>query len=88
MHSIGNYVIKNYPELKVFYVPSDHFTNEIIEAIRKGRTKEFRDKYRQIGVILIDDIQFLIGKERTQEEFFHIFNYLRDYGNLIVISSD
>lgn len=88
MHSIGNYVIKNYPELKVFYVPSDHFTNEIIEAIRKGRTKEFRDKYRQIDVILIDDIQFLIGKERTQEEFFHIFNYLRDNGKQIVISSD
>lgn len=88
MHSIGNYVIKNYPELKVFYVPSDHFTNEIIEAIRKGKTKEFRDKYRQIDVILIDDIQFLIGKERTQEEFFHIFNYLRDNGKQIVISSD
>ena len=88
MHSIGNYVLKNYPELKVFYVPSDHFTNEIIEAIRKGKTKEFRDKYRQIDVILIDDIQFLIGKERTQEEFFHIFNYLRDNGKQIVISSD
>lgn len=88
MHSIGNYVLKHYPELKVFYVPSVNFTNEIIEAIRKGKTKEFRDKYQQIDVILIDDIQFLIGKERTQEEFFHIFNYLRDNGKQIVLSSD
>lgn len=91
MHSIGNFVIRNNPNLKVKYVTSEVFTNELIESIRiekNSSNKSFREKYRKIDVLLIDDIQFIIGKESTQDEFFHTFNTLRESKKQIIISSD
>jgi chromosomal replication initiator protein len=74
--------------MKVLYVPSNKFTNEIIEAISKNKTEEFRNKYRTVDVLLIDDIQYLIGKASTQQEFFDTFNALHDEGKQIILSSD
>ena len=91
MHSIGHYIIDHYPEKKVLYVNSENFTNDVIEGIRSGSSaamNRLRDKYRTVDVLLIDDIQFIIGKESTQEEFFHTFNALHDNGKAVVISSD
>lgn len=91
MHSIAHFVLKNNPEAKVLYVTSEHFTNELIDAIRNKNnvtTTEFREKYRTNDVLLIDDIQFIIGKESTQEEFFHTFNTLYESKKQIIISSD
>ncbi len=91
MHSIAHYIIDHNPEKKVLYVNSETFTNEVIEGIRSGSSaalNRLRDKYRTVDVLLIDDIQFIIGKEATQEEFFHTFNVLHDNGKAIIISSD
>ena len=93
MHAITHHIKKNHPEMNILYVTSEDFTNEVIEAIRKGKTdseftKRFREKYRNIDVLLLDDIQWIIGKESTQEEFFHTFNALFSAGKQIVISSD
>ena len=91
MHSIGHYIIDHYPEKKVLYVNSENFTNDVIEGIRSGSSaamNRLRDKYRTVDVLLIDDIQFIIGKESTQEEFFHTFNVLHDNGKAVIISSD
>ena len=88
MHAIGHYILKNTRNKKVLYVSSEMFTNELINAIRDGKVGTFKNKYRNIDVLLIDDIQFLEGKERTQEEFFHTFNALYDRNSQIVISSD
>ena len=88
MHSIAHHIINNQNELKVLYVTSEKFTNELIDSLKHDRNKEFRDKYRNIDVLLIDDIQFIIGKESTQEEFFHTFNELHEAKKQIVISSD
>lgn len=88
MHSIAHHIVNNQPELKVLYVTSENFTNELIDSLKHDKNKEFRDKYRNIDVLLIDDIQFIIGKESTQEEFFHTFNELHDAKKQIVISSD
>ena len=90
MHSIAHYITENTPNLKVMYVTSETFTNELIDAIRHGTITptDFRNKYRNIDVLLIDDIQFIIGKESTQEEFFHTFNYLYEAKKQIVLSSD
>jgi len=90
MHSIAHFILENTPSLKVMYVTSEVFMNELVEAIRHGSVApaDFREKYRNIDVLLIDDIQFIIGKDRTQEEFFHTFNYLYEAKKQIVISSD
>ena len=88
MHAIGNYILSQNPSSKVVYVSSEKFTNELINSIREYRNEEFRNKYRNIDVLLIDDIQFIAGKEGTQEEFFHTFNALHDNNKQIIISSD
>ncbi|QQE78955.1 chromosomal replication initiator protein DnaA [Alicyclobacillus sp. SO9] len=88
MHAIGQYVHQYSPDSKVLYLSSERFTNEFITAIRDSRTADFRNRYRSIDILLIDDIQFLAGKEQTQEEFFHTFNSLHGEGKQIVISSD
>lgn len=88
MHAIGNHILSRKPDTKITYVSSEKFTNELIDGIRDGTTKAFRDKYRNVDVLLIDDIQFLSKKEGTQEEFFHTFNTLYEANKQIIISSD
>ena len=95
MHSIAHFILNKNAKKKVLYVTSETFTNELIEALKKGKTADnesamalFRDKYRNNDVLLIDDIQFIIVKESTQEEFFHTFNHLHTSGKQIIISSD
>ena len=88
MHAIGNRILENNPKANVLYVTSEKFTNQLINAIRDNKTEIFRNKYRNIDVLLIDDIQFIAGKDRVQEEFFHTFNTLREDGRQIIISSD
>jgi chromosomal replication initiator protein len=88
MHAIGHYILARQRKLNVLYISTDRFINEMINAIRFDRLPAFRQKYRAIDVLLIDDIQFIAGKDRTQEEFFHIFNALHDGQKQIVVSSD
>jgi len=88
MHAIGQAIKQRNQNLRLTYLSSERFMNELINAIRYDKTIKFRDKYRNIDVLLMDDIQFLAGKERTQEEFFHTFNALYDAQKQIVISSD
>ena len=88
MHAIGNRIVEDNTASNVLYVTSEKFTNQLINAIKDNKTEIFRNKYRNIDVLLIDDIQFIAGKDRVQEEFFHTYNTLRENGKQIIISSD
>jgi chromosomal replication initiator protein len=88
LHAVGHAVSRDFPDYRVIYTTSERFMNEMIKAIREGTTDDFRNHYRRVDVLLIDDIQFISGKESTQEEFFHTFNALHDNGKQIVISCD
>jgi chromosomal replication initiator protein len=88
MHAIGHYVLTRSPGLRLTYISAERFMNEVVNAIRYERIMEFRERYRGVDVLLVDDIQFIGGKERTQTEFFHTFNALHDAQKQIVLSSD
>ena len=88
MHAIAYYILKQRPNQNILYVTSEDFTNELISAIRNSKNEEFRHKYRNLDMLLIDDIQFIANRESTQEEFFHTFNALKDAKKQIVITSD
>lgn len=88
LQAVGNEIVRKNPQAKVLYVTSERFTNDFINAVRSGQAKEFKNRYRTVDVLLIDDIQFITSKEQTQEEFFHTFNQLHQTNKQIVISSD
>ena len=88
MHSIGNEILRKNPSMKVLYVTSEKFTNDFVDSIKDKSMEKFKQKYRNIDLLLIDDIQFIADKKQIQEEFFNTFNTLRDAGKQIVISSD
>ena len=88
IQAIGNSMLETNPNTKILYVSSEKFTNEFVNSVKEGRAKEFKDRYRSVDLLLIDDIQFIGGKEQTQEEFFHTFNELHQQGNQVVLTSD
>lgn len=88
LQAVGHRMLERNPDLKILYVSSEKFTNEFISAVKEGRAKEFKDRYRNVDLLLIDDIQFIGGKEQTQEEFFHTFNELHQQGKQVVLTSD
>src|SRR5690606_3572789 len=88
MHAIGHYMLTHMPNAKMTYISSERFMNEMINAVRYERILDFRERYRSVDILLLDDVQFMAGKEGTQTEFFHTFNALYDAQKQIVISSD
>ncbi len=88
MHAIGNYIKKENPDAKIVFLTAEQFTTELINSIKDNKNQEFRDKYRNIDVLLVDDIQFIAGKTTTEEEFFHTFNALHEANKQIVLTSD
>ena len=88
LYAIAHGLKKNHPDAKIVYIKGDDFTNELVASIREGKNAEFRERYRQATLLLVDDVQFIAGKEQTQEEFFHTFNSLYEAGKQIVLTSD
>ncbi|MEO0473310.1 MAG: chromosomal replication initiator protein DnaA [Bacteroidota bacterium] len=88
LQAIGNQIKENYPRKAVLYVSSERFINQFVEAVRKGTVNDFMNFYQMIDVLLVDDIQFLSGKEKTQDNFFHVFNHLRQSGKQIILAAD
>ena len=88
MHAIGHYVQQQYPEKRLLYITSENFTNELISAIQQNRNIEFRNRFRNVDILMVDDIQFIAGRDSTQEEFFHTFNALHTAGKQIILTSD
>jgi len=88
LHAIGNFIIENNSDMQVMYISAETFTNELINSIKDSRNDEFREKYRSVDVLMVDDIQFIAGKKVTEEEFFHTFNTLYDANKQIIITSD
>lgn len=88
LQAVGHSMLEANPQTKVLYVSSEKFTNEFVAAVKEGRAKEFKDRYRNVDLLLIDDIQFIGGKEQTQEEFFHTFNELHQQGKQVIMTSD
>ncbi|MFA5211579.1 MAG: chromosomal replication initiator protein DnaA [Patescibacteria group bacterium] len=88
LQAIGHSMLEKNPQTKILYVTSEKFTNEFVNSVKEGRAKEFKDRYRNVDLLLIDDIQFIAGKEQTQEEFFHTFNELHQQGKQVVLTSD
>jgi len=88
IQAVGHSMLDQNPQIKILYVSSEKFTNEFVAAVKEGRAREFKDRYRNVDLLLIDDIQFIGGKEQTQEEFFHTFNELHQQGKQVVLTSD
>src|SRR5690606_7115090 len=88
MHAIGHYVQQQYPSLRLLYITSENFTNELIYSIQKNKNAEFRSRFRSVDILMVDDIQFIAGRDSTQEEFFHTFNTLHTAGKQIIMTSD
>ena len=88
MHAIGHFIQEHFPNMRLLYLPSEMFTNELVAAIKNNKNVEFRNRFRNVDVLMLDDIQFIAGRDSTQEEFFHTFNALHTAGKQIIISSD
>ncbi len=88
MHAIGHYAHELYPDMKILYITSEDFTNDLVKAMQTNQNQEFRDRFRNVDILMVDDIQFIAGKHGTEEEFFHTFNHLREAGKQIVMTSD
>ena len=88
MHAIGHFIQEHFPNMRLLYPPSEMFTNELVSAIKNNKNVEFRSRFRNVDVLMLDDIQFIAGRDSTQEEFFHTFNALHSAGKQIIISSD
>ena len=88
MHAIGHFIQGHFPNMRLLYLPSEMFTNELVAAIKNNKNVEFRNRFRNVDVLMLDDIQFIAGRDSTQEEFFHTFNALHSAGKQIIISSD